>query len=76
MDLASGGGGNDQRVGLGQCHDALDCHGGVVDTPMERGGRDVVFLAYFGAVADIGNEFLLWLEVVGQFGLQLPDLVE
>ena len=76
LDLALGGGGIDHRVGPGQRLDALHGHGWVIDRAMKRGGRGVVFLGYLGAVADLGYQFLLRVEVVDQLGLQLPDLVE
>ena len=76
LDLALGGGGIDQGVGPGQRHYALHGHGWVIDRAMERGGGGVVFLGHLGAVTDLGYQFLLRVEVVGQLGLQLPDLVE
>ena len=76
MDLALGGCGVDQRVGPRQCHDACDCHVRVVDRAVERGPGFVVFLGDLGASAHLGDQFLLRVEVVGQFGLQQPDLVE
>jgi hypothetical protein len=76
LDLALGGGGIDRGVGPGQRHYALHGHSWVIDRAMERGGGRVVFLGRLGAVADLGYQFLLRVEVVGQLGLQLPDLVE
>jgi hypothetical protein len=76
LDLALGGRGVYQGVGPGQRHYVVHGHGWVIDCAVERGGGGVVFLGHFGAVTDFGYQFLLRVEVVGQLGLQLPDLVE
>ena len=41
LDLALGSGGIDERVGTGQRHDALNCHGGVI----HRGPRSSVSIS-------------------------------
>ena len=76
LDLALGGGGVDQSVGSGESGYAVDGGVGVIDGAVEWGGRCVVFLGHPGAVPDLGHQLLLWVEVVGQLGLQLPDFVE
>jgi hypothetical protein len=76
LDPALYGGGVDPALGYSQADHAVLGHSRVTDGTVERGGRDVVFLGNLGAATDLGYQFLLRVEVVGQFGLQLPDLVE
>ena len=76
MDLALSGGGVDTGVGCGQAYYAALGHGWVIDRAVKRGGRGVVFLGHLGALADLGQQLLLGVEVVGEFGLQLPNFVE
>jgi hypothetical protein len=76
LNLALGGGGIDQGVGPGQRHDGFHGHGWVIDCAMKWGGGFVAFFGYLGPCSDLGDQFLLRVEVVGQLGLQLPDLVE
>jgi hypothetical protein len=76
LDLTLGGGGVDPAVDYGQGCYAVSGHGWVIDRAVKRGGRGVVLLGHLGAVTDLGYQFLLRVEVVGQLGLQLPDFVE
>ena len=39
-------------------------------------GPYLVLFGDLGAFADLGDQLLLWIEVVVQLGLQLPNLVE
>src|SRR5271166_3496986 len=76
LNPALRGGGVNPALGCGQAHDAALGHRWVIDRALKRGGRSVVFLGDLGAVTDLGYQFLLRVEVVGQLGLKLPDLVE